>query len=420
MTKHGHGLPRKRPGRSAHDEIEAELPALEPLDDLPILESLDDLPELEAFEEDVAEVVDDGPVQATCTVSDEDAFETVVGIDVPEMPKAEVAAAVEGPLTRIAGSFAAMLRHKKVLVRFTGDGLIGSAIKELIVAKLAPQQPLQVVVRRGFGDEQVHAGKLPTVEFASSVVDGVTTVQIATGDCDAVDLPVAMAEQLEKLANAASGARLVFQFRGGAKPDATMRDALAMAFRDAGAKSVAIGARVLFDRELEDRIKCSVSGNKVAIAVSLTSDDATTVDALTLVLPNHASAIDDKNVRFQFARESAAVQAFCVDFARNAGATLIEVGGQDDTDIVWPPLISVHAAKEVELRLSPNGRSRAAVLAAFERECAEHHGHTHGKHVVVDWPTDFALDSEAIKSLDAVMAKLAPKRLCCTIGGDHR
>src|SRR5690606_23771456 len=127
------------------------------------------------------------------------------------------------------------------------------------------------------------------------------------------------------------------------------------------------------------RIKCSVSGNKVAIAISLTDDDAVIVDALTLVLPSHAEAVDGKNVRFQFARESAAVQAFCVEFARDAGATLIEVGGQDDTDIVWPPLISVRAAKEVELRLSPNGRSRAAVLAAFERESAEHHDDTHGK-----------------------------------------
>jgi hypothetical protein len=420
MTKHGHGLPRKRPGRSAHDEIEAELPALEPLDDLPILESLDDeLPELEAFEEEL-EVVDDGPIKAACLASDDEAFETLVSFDVPEMPKAEVAAALDAPLTRIASSCGPMLRHKKVLVRFAGDGLIGSAIKAQIAEQLGPQQPLLVVVRRGFGDEVVHEGKLPSVELTSAAVDGVTNVQVATGDCEVVDLPVAMAAQLEQLAAKASGTRLVFQFRGGAKPDATMRDAIAMAFRDAGAKSVAVGARVLFDRELEDRIKCSVSGNKVAIAVSLTDDDATTVDALSLVLPNHVGAIDGKNVRYQFARESAAVQAFCVDFARNAGATLIEVGGQDDTDIVWPPLISVRAAKEVELRLSPNGRSRAAVLSAFERECADHHADTHGKHVVVDWPQDFALDAEALRSLDAVMAKLSPKRLCCTIAGDER
>ena len=50
MTKHGHGLPRKRPGRSAKDAIDAQLPELEPLEDLPELEPVEDLPELEAIE----------------------------------------------------------------------------------------------------------------------------------------------------------------------------------------------------------------------------------------------------------------------------------------------------------------------------------------------------------------------------------
>ena len=415
MTKHGHGLPRKRPGRSAQNEIEAALPELEPIEDLPLLESLDELPELEAIEEE-----DAGPAKATCKASTDAGFDTEVTIDVPEMPKKDVADAVDGPLTRIAGSFGELLRHQKVLVRFTGDALIGSAIKAMVTDKLSPQKPLLLVVRRGFGDERVHEGALPTVEVSTDVVDGVTKVQVATGDCELVDLPMALAPHMAKLTESGRDARLLFQFKGGVKPDATMRDAMSMALRDAGAKSCSIGARVLFDRELEDRIKCSVSGNKVAIAISLTDDDATIIDALTLVLPTHASAVDGKNVRYQFARESAAVQSFCVDFARNAGATLIEVGGQDDTDIVWPQLISVRVGKEVELRLSPNGRSRAAVLSAFEQECAEHHDDTHGKHVVIDWPQDFALDAEAIKSLDAVMTKLSPRRLCCTIAGDAR
>lgn len=415
MTKHGHGLPRKRPGRSAQNEIEAELPQLEPPEDLPVLESVDDLPALEAIEE-----VDEGPVKATCVASDDDAYDTLVSVEVPEMPKKEVADAVEGPLTRIVGSFGDKLRHKKVLVRFGGDGLIGSAIKSLVADKLSAQKPLLVVVKRGFGDETVHEGSLPTVEMSRDVVDGVTKVQIAVGECELQDLPMAMAPHMGELTDSGRDARFVFQFRGGAKPDATMRDAMAMALRDAGAKSAAIGARVLFDRDIEERIKCSVSGSKVAVAVSLTDDDATIIDALMLVLPQHAASVDGKNVRFQFARESAAVQASCVDFARAAGATLIEVGGQDDTDIVWPPLISVRAAKEVELRLSPNGRSRAAVLTAFVSECASHHEDTHGKHVVVDWPQDFAIDAEAFETLGSVMAKLSPKRLCCTVAGDVR
>lgn len=415
MTKHGHGLPRKRPGRSAQNEIEAALPELEPLEDLPELEALDDLPQLEAIEEE-----DEGLVKATCKASDDAGFDVEVTVDVPEMPKKEVADAVDAPLTRIASSFGELLRHQKVLVRFTGDALIGTAIKGLVADKFSPLKPLLLVVRRGFGDERVLEGALPTVEMTSDVIDGETRVQIATGDCELVDLPVAMALHMVELTDSGRDARFLFQFKGTAKPDATMRDAMAMAFRDAGAKSCSIGARVLFDRELEDRIKCSVSGNKVAIAISLTDDDASIVDALTLVLPSHAAAVEGKNVRYQFARESAEVQAFCVDFARNAGATLVEVGGQDDTDIVWPPLINVHVGKHVELRLLPNGRSRAAVLSAFERECADHHGDANGKHVVVDWPKDFALDAEALKSLDAVMADLSPRRLCCTVAGDLR
>lgn len=417
MTKHGHGLPRKRPGRTAKDEIEAELPELEPLEDLPELEPMDDLPELpelEAVEED------EGPVKGSCADSDDDGFETVVTLEVPDMPKKEVSDAVEGPLKRIAGSFGAKLRHKKVLVRFTGDGLVGSAVKALVAEQLEPQKPLLVVVRRGFGDETVHQGSLPTVEVQTESADGTTKVQVATGNCEPADLPVALEPHMAKLAGSAKGGRFVFQFKGGAKPDATMRDALAMALRDAGARSMAVGARVLFDRDLEERVQCSVSGSKATITISLADGDADCIDALSLVLPNHKDGLDGKNVRFQFARESAAVQAFCVDFARDAGATLVEVGGADDFDIVWPPLISVRTGKEVELRLTPNGRSRAAVLSTFVRELAEHHDDTAGKDVVVDWPQDFALDEEAVQTLEEAVKAMAPHRLACTVHGDDR
>lgn len=417
MTKHGHGLPRKRPGRSAKDEIEAELPELEPLADLPELESLDDLPELPELE---AVEQDEGPVKGSCTDGDEDGFDTVVTLDVPDMPKKEVSDAVEGPLGRIAGAFGARLRHKKVLVRFTGDGLVGSAVKAQVAEQLQPQKPLLVVVRRGFGDETVHEGSLPTVEVQTEVGDGVTKVQVATGECEQADLPVALEPHLAKLVASAKGGRFVFQFKGGAKPDATTRDALAMALRDAGARSMAVGARVLFDRDLEERVQCSVSGSKATITISLTDSDADCIDALTLVLPNHKAGLDGKNVRFQFARESNAVQSFCVDFARDAGATLVEVGGADDFDIVWPPLISVRAGKEVELRLTPNGRSRAAVLSTFVRELAEHHDDTAGKDVVIDWPQDFALDEEAVKTLEEATRTMAPHRLACTVHGDER
>ena len=191
MTKHGHGLPRKRAGRTAQNEIEAELPELEPLDELPELEELEDLPELEAIDEE-----DEGPVKASCKASDDAGFDLEITVDVPEMPKKEVADAVDAPLARIAGSFGSQIRHQKVLVRFAGDALIGSAIKELVAEKLGAQKPLLLVVRRGFGDERILEGALPTVEVTSDVVDGETRVQIATGDCELADLPVAMSSHL--------------------------------------------------------------------------------------------------------------------------------------------------------------------------------------------------------------------------------
>ena len=172
MTKHGHGLPRKRPGRSAKDAIDAQLPELEPLEEIPELEPIDDLPMLEEVDEAELEKLeeleaDEGPVKATCADSDEDGFDTTVTVDVPDMPKPEVLDAVRGPLARIAGSCATSLRHRKVLVRFTGDGMVGSAVKQLVADHLAVEKPLLVVVKRGFGDETVHEGCLPTVEVSS-------------------------------------------------------------------------------------------------------------------------------------------------------------------------------------------------------------------------------------------------------------
>ncbi|MEZ6036343.1 MAG: hypothetical protein R3F29_02600 [Planctomycetota bacterium] len=411
MTKHGHGLPRKRPGRSAKDDIASELPELEPLEELPTLEPVDDLPTLEPVE-------DEGPVKATWSASDDAEFDTELVLEVPDMPKKEVAGAVEAPLRRVAA--AAAVRHRRVLVRFGGEALIGSAVKDLVVECLQDHKPLRCVVRRGFGDEPVIEGALPQVEMSIERQDGEVQVQVATADLAAEDLAIALEPHLGALGEAADGRRVVLQFRGGAKPDAKLRDDLAATLRKAGARRAAIGARVLFDRDIEDRVKVASSGSKFTVTISLTGDDAECIDALSLVLPSHAAAMDDCNVRFQFARESAAVQAFVVDLAKNAGATLIEVGGGDDFDIVWPPLVTVDQGREVTLKLTANGRSRAAVLAAFAREAVAHHAETHGKHVVVDWPQGFAVDAEAEQCLASVLDKLGARRLCCTVGGEDR
>ena len=80
----------------------------------------------------------------------------------------------------------------------------------------------------------------------------------------------------------------------------------------------------------------------------------------------------------------------------------------------------MRSGQEVQLTLAPNGRSRAAVLAAFLRESAEHRADTAGQDVVVDWPEDFALDAEAVAALDEAAATLEPRSLACTIHGDAR
>lgn len=185
MTKHGHGLPRKRPGRSAQREIEDELPALEPLDALPELEPI---PSLEPID-------DDGPVRVSREASDDSAFDTVLTVAVAEMPKQDVLGAVAAPLERAATAATGELRHRRVLVRFTGDALIGSAVKQLVADTLQPHKPLLAVVRRGFGDEQVLEGALPTVERTERDADGRIEVEFATGECDAADLPAALADR---------------------------------------------------------------------------------------------------------------------------------------------------------------------------------------------------------------------------------
>ena len=169
MTKNRHELPRKRPARNAKDEIAEELPTLDPVaDELPTLEAVaDDLPILEAAVEEPAAA---GPVQVAA-LAGEAGFDVVLQVDVADMDKKAVADAVKGPFAAACQRAAATLRHRKVLVRFGGEALIGSAVKELVAATLAPHKPLLAVVQRGMGDETVAQGKLPEVACATSERD---------------------------------------------------------------------------------------------------------------------------------------------------------------------------------------------------------------------------------------------------------
>jgi hypothetical protein len=408
MTKHGHGLPRKRPNRSAKDEINDELPELEPV--------IEDLPGLEFVEE----AADPSGVRARIQASDEKGFDWVVAVDVPEMEKAKVGAAVEGPLARRLTEASARLRHRRVVVAFGGAALIGSAVKELVGKLLQPHRPLLGVVRRGFGDETVCEGKLPEVQVVAKDVDGTGQVEVETGDGDAADLPIALERHLEALGKRAAGKRVVFQFRGAARPDADVRALLGKTMREAGARSASIGARVLFDKDIEDKVRCAVGAGSASVVVQLDGDDAAIVDSLSLVLPNLGEKVSGKDVRLEFQRDSEAVRAFAVDWAKQAGAKRITVGEQECAEVVWPPVLAVTAGDEVHVAVQPNGRNRAALLQAFRHECRSHHAVTQGKRVVIDWPAGFACDDDVVTLLRDVQSHLAAKRVACTVAGENR
>ncbi|MCU0863457.1 MAG: hypothetical protein MUC36_06680 [Planctomycetes bacterium] len=419
MTKNRHELPRKKPGRAAKDEIAEELPTLEPVvDELPTLPSADDLPTLEAADE----VVDDGPVKITIAAGGEASFDTVVTVEIPAMDKKAVVDAFRPALQRRLAAAVSQLRHRRVLVRFTGDAVVGSAGKEAVAELLKPHLPLLGVVRRGFGDETIAQGKLPEVAVSSAEVGGITKVEVATGELDPIDLPLALSGHLAPLLVAARGKRVTFVFTGKAKPDAALRAQLGKQLQDAGALRGAIGERVLFDLELAQRVQCTVAGDVVTMAVKPAADDAVTIDALSLVLPEHAAACKGRTVRIQLQTAVAKAREFCIDFAKKHGAQRIEVAEAGaESQVVWPKLITATAAGgELLLRLQANGRSRAALLAALQQEAGEHAAAAKGKVVVVDWPAGTAVDGEAETVLHAVLAATGGKGLVATIGGEQR
>ena len=145
---------------------------------------------------------------------------------------------------------------------------------------------------------------------------------------------------------------------------------------------------MLFDREIEERVQVFDEKHALRISISLEQDDADSVDGLSMVLPLHADKVDGRVVAFDFARESEAVQAFCVDWAKGAGASRIDVAQAQGTAVVWPPLLEIASGREVAVRMHANGRTREQILAGLAAEAATHHTVTQSKPVVVDLPSD--------------------------------
>jgi len=414
MTKNRHELPRKRPARNAKDEIAEELPTLDPVaDELPTLEAVaDDLPILEAAVEEPAAA---GPVQVAA-LAGEAGFDVVLQVDVADMDKKAVADAVKGPFAAACQRAAATLRHRKVLVRFGGEALIGSAVKDLVAEVLKPRKPLLVVVQRGMGDEKVAEGKLPEVQVATTDSSAGVQADVATGELEAADLAVALAPHLPALQAAAKGKRVRLVFAGAARPDAALRGELTALLRGAGARAGAIGERVLFDLDLTDRVRGTAAGDRLTIAVQCADSDETTQDALELALPEHAAACQGKLVRFDLSRPAGGPRARCLAWAREHGAVRVDFGDE----VAWPPLVALVAGAEPTLRLQHNGRTAAQTLAALVAEAPSHAAACKGKAVVLDWPAGFALDAAAGAALGEAVGALQPKALACTFGGELR
>lgn len=409
-----HGLPKKKPASPAKDDIAAELPELEPIDDaeLPLLEPIEDAA--------AAAPVAAGPVKATCGPAGESGFDLAITVEVAAMDKKAVADAVQGPLQRAVDQAAAQLRFQRVLVRFTGEAMVGSAIKELVAGILKPKKPLKVTVRRGFGDELVFEGALPKLGVDTQSDGATTKVTFATAELEAADLPPLLAPELAKLAAGAKGRKFVFTFQGGAKPDAALRDTIGKALEGAGALRAAIGERVLFDRELADRVKVAAAGGGIVVTVTPASDALVTQEALHMVLPAQAAQLAGKSVRVHFVSEiQPAERALCLDLVRKAGPQRLEVGdGKAEAEVVWPKLLELVPGNENVLRVQTNGRSRGALLAAFRSEVGEHAGALKGKAVVVDWPAGFAVDAAVETALAEGLG--GAKAVVCTVGGEQR
>ncbi|MBL9078469.1 MAG: hypothetical protein JNL08_13250 [Planctomycetes bacterium] len=414
-SKHRRGLPKKRPDPKAQQDIAADLPELEPVDaaDLPTLEPVaDDLPVLEPLE-----AADDGPVRVDAKAVEAN-FHVTLTVTIAAMPKEQVADAVVAPLRRAAQ--AEGVRHKRVLVRFTGDAIVGSAAKTRVAELMRELKPLVAVVRRGYGDETVFEGALPTVDVNVRSEGDTVHVDVATGATEACDLTTALTKHLPRIA-ASRGKGYVFAFRGAAA-GTDVHDQIAAVLHDAGAVRATVDGKLLFDRELTDRITVAPAGRDVVVGIDPAADDGTTLWALASVLPLHAGAIGGKSVTVRPARPlSAAVVAACVESCRHAGATRVVLAAADGDRIVWPPLLERTDGAAVTLRVDAGGRERAALLAAFRHEAAAHRGATDGRDVVVDWPAGTTVDGELETFCrDELGALLRPKTLACTVAGAQR
>ncbi len=369
-----------------------ELPMLEPIDD-----GMEALPSLEPLESLESEPV--FPVKVACASSDEAGFDTAIAIEVPDLDKKLMVEAVAAPLQYSLANGKANVRHHRVLVRFAGDAIIGSAVKERCGQILDVAKARKVVVRRGYGDEVLFERDAPRATVAVRR-DGLTTsVEVDTGELESDDLSMALQGDLVQLTKEVKGQKVQFTFRGGAKPGQDLRNLIAQMTRDAGALRAALGQRVLFDRELEDRVKLEAKGDVATVHVTPSAVDAETEESLAMKLSALGDQLRGKVVRVSFAlAPSEGVRSSTLRYCTAGAPQRVEILRGSGVEVVWPSLLTVEdRGAETVLQVVQNGRDRAAMLAVFTAECRDYAPVIANKKVLVAWPLGMVVD-EAIES----------------------
>ena len=403
---------QKNPAKAKPAEAAEELPTLEPMEveELPTLESIEEAPAEPTF-----------PVKLLCSASEETGYDVAITLEVPDMEKKGMADAVAAPLEHAFSSGKAAVRHRRVVVSFTGDAIIGSAVKERCGQLFDAQRARKVVLRRGYGDEVLFEREAPKAIVATKREGKALAVSVETGELEAQDLGVALQAELVQIAAQSQGARVQFTFRGANKPDASLRTLVEQMLRDSGALAASFGQRVLFDREMEDRVRIEVRGEAVTVRVAPSSIDAETEEALAMRLSSLGDQVRGKVTRIDFATApSEGVRSAAVRYCTQGAPQRIEVAVGEAVEIVWPSLLTVgDKGGETTMTLTPNGRSRAAMLAAFAKEARDFQPAVAGKSVAVHWPEGTALDAELEALCVAPLVALSAARVAFCVGAQR-
>ncbi len=388
---------------------------LESIEELEELDELTDDDELESLEEleELEELLEDDGVEITLADATEDQFDVRLTIAVGDMDRSKITGSIEAPLRQKAEQVADELRWKRVVVTFTGEAMIPSLAKELVGDVVPDAKPLSVTVQRGYPDEVVHEGKLPTLEVDTISTGNDVRVDIDTGDIDSDDLASVLEPELDKICANASGKAITFCFTGGTTP---APDSLRAPLAAAGATRVVLktdgSEDVLFDREIEELVSITSVANTTVVEVGAGKDTGATVKVLTATVEAQKDEISGKDVRVNFGSGSARgeeIECLIKMAAKFRPATLV-VG---DGDQLWPALLRV-ASKDRRTALKMVPGDRKDIASALRRELGSLK--VEGQELTFDWPARMAIDG----ALQEILVAAKPASLSYSFDGENR